>query len=251
MIEEQSEYLKRRLKEAKAIGREKRKALATISKAHQENRESVKYKKKRGGYYLAPNGEKIFTSTKKYATNSGPRVDTSNGLIDVEQQSDGRIRNKRTGYFVNKYTPSIGQRVIDLSSQGFTLAAIAGDLGVGVRTVYSWRDRIPEFAEICDIAKAKRQLFFESKLTASKVNAEIRSAEFALPRMDAENFANPDRNINIKSEETKKINLETMSVDDLVKLREIMSKGGSAKNAAIVDAEFHEVERLTNGTQEY
>ncbi len=62
----------------------------------------------------------------------------------------------------DKYKPEYCQAIIDHMSQGYSLDSFASKVNVGRNTVYDWTQRIPEFKEAADIARAKCLEHWES-----------------------------------------------------------------------------------------
>lgn len=61
-----------------------------------------------------------------------------------------------------KYNPMYCDMVIKERSQGKTLDACAGKIGVSRKTIRYWYEHIPEFADAVDIAESKAQEFWEN-----------------------------------------------------------------------------------------
>lgn len=56
------------------------------------------------------------------------------------------------------------EEIVKYLAEGHTIAAFAGHIGVGLRTVYDWLKRHPEFADAHEIAKLKSLAFWEDRL---------------------------------------------------------------------------------------
>lgn len=84
-----------------------------------------------------------------------------------------------------KYTPDIGQKIVAEMERGFSLAAAAAAFDIGRSTVYDWKDRNPDFAEMIDIAMVKRQRFHENRLYETTLGPVVTSAVFTLKNAGA------------------------------------------------------------------
>lgn len=78
------------------------------------------------------------------------------------------------------YTPELGERVLELMSQGLSLAAAAAELDVHRQRVYEWEAKYPEFADTIKLARGKRQRFLEKRLLDAKDGPIVTSSIFAL-----------------------------------------------------------------------
>lgn len=102
-----------------------------------------------------------------------------------------------------KYKPEFGERIIELMSQGYSLAAAAADLEVGRSTVYKWIDEHPDFAGLVEIAKVRRLQKLETDLLETKLGPVVTSRIFALKN------ASPDWREKSEVEHTGKLETET------------------------------------------
>lgn len=78
------------------------------------------------------------------------------------------------------YTPELGDRILELMSEGLSLAAAAAECDVHRRRVYEWEERHPEFAELVQLGRSKRQMFLERRLMAATEGPVVTSSIFAL-----------------------------------------------------------------------
>lgn len=62
-----------------------------------------------------------------------------------------------------RYHPSHAQTVIDLMSNGYSLGAAAGRLGISRSMVTEWQERHPEFGAVVARARAASLFYWESK----------------------------------------------------------------------------------------
>lgn len=78
------------------------------------------------------------------------------------------------------FKPEYGERILELMSEGFSLAAAAADINVTRQTVYNWLDKHPEFFDTINLAKGKRQHFLEKRLLSADQGPVVTSTIFAL-----------------------------------------------------------------------
>lgn len=78
------------------------------------------------------------------------------------------------------YTPELGDRILDLMSEGLSLAAAAAECDVHRRRVYDWEAKHPEFAELVQLGRSKRQMFLERRLIRATEGPVVTSSIFAL-----------------------------------------------------------------------
>lgn len=86
------------------------------------------------------------------------------------------------------FTPTLGEEILSLMSEGLSLAAAAAELGIHRQRVYEWEERHPEFADTVRLARVKRQLFLERRLLAAKEGPVVTSTIFALKNAGAEDW---------------------------------------------------------------
>lgn len=121
------------------------------------------------------------------------------------------------------YTDQIGQKFIELSELGYSVPAAAGHLGFSKRTIYHWRNRIPEFAEIFEIARCKRMFHAETDIMDAETSAKVTSAIFRLKAIDPEQYRETYK-IESKVEHNHSLNLENLSEDELFQLMQLAQK---------------------------
>lgn len=77
----------------------------------------------------------------------------------------------------SKYTPDIIPELLDLASQGKSLAQISAAIDIPRTTMLSWGDQHPEFSTTLTRAKELEQAWWENAaqngLTADKFNAQV------------------------------------------------------------------------------
>lgn len=62
-----------------------------------------------------------------------------------------------------KYTPEIAQQILKLSAEGNTIRMCCQKLGVPERTLYQWKDDIPEFSQTMKDSASAFGAFMESQ----------------------------------------------------------------------------------------
>ena len=85
------------------------------------------------------------------------------------------------------YDPAYCDKVVELGALGKSVEQISSNLGVSLRTMYTWRDAYPEFLHALDEAKAAEQTWWEDQAQAymlehkdgAKLNASIWSRSIA------------------------------------------------------------------------
>ena len=85
------------------------------------------------------------------------------------------------------YDPAYCDMVVELGALGKSVEQISSNLGVSLRTMYTWRDAYPEFLHALDEAKAAEQTWWEDQAQAymlehkdgAKLNASIWSRSMA------------------------------------------------------------------------
>lgn len=74
--------------------------------------------------------------------------------------------------YASKYEPEYCALVIEKMGEGLSKEAFAGFIGVTRKTLYNWRDNIPEFKEALEIGETKCLLFWESLSIEYKTNVK-------------------------------------------------------------------------------
>lgn len=82
----------------------------------------------------------------------------------------------------SKYSPAYCDEAIDFLQKGYSVAALAGHLGVSRSTVYKWADENAEFSDALKAAQAKATKFWETTLIqiATGGDGNATAAIFAL-----------------------------------------------------------------------
>lgn len=78
------------------------------------------------------------------------------------------------------FKEEIGEQILYMMAQGYSLAAAAASVDVHRQRVYDWEKKHPEFADTIKLARVKRQLFLEGKLLGAKDGPTVTSSIFAL-----------------------------------------------------------------------
>lgn len=86
------------------------------------------------------------------------------------------------------WTPTLGEEILTLMSEGLSLAASAAELGIHRQRVYDWEATHPEFADTIKLARVKRQLFLERRLLTAKDGPVVTSTIFALKNAAGEDW---------------------------------------------------------------
>lgn len=112
------------------------------------------------------------------------------------------------------FKPAMGDEILALMAQGFSLAAAASDLGIHRQRVYEWMDRHPEFADTVKLAQVKRQRFLENRLLTAEVGPVVTSTIFALKNAGPDDWRDK-REVEHSGEMTVRRRAEDLSDDEL------------------------------------
>jgi hypothetical protein len=89
------------------------------------------------------------------------------------------------------YRPEYCEMIVErAATQGISVPAFAGVVGVSIDTVFEWKRVHREFSEACNRAKAARLLWWELKLGRSKKGAETTASVFALTNIAPDHWRN-------------------------------------------------------------
>ena len=83
------------------------------------------------------------------------------------------------------YDAELGEKLISLMSQGYSLTAAAALTGFHRQRAYEWEKKYPEFADAIRLAKGLRVAKLETDLLAAKDGPNVTSRIFALKNADA------------------------------------------------------------------
>lgn len=127
------------------------------------------------------------------------------------------------------YKPELGVKILELMEQGLSLFAACGDLNINRSTVYLWQENNPEFRELMDLAKQKRQSFLEKRLMNDAATGPMATSTiFALKnasadwREDLQSKVKIDQTIN----HNHTLKLDSLSADQLEQLALMLSGAG-------------------------
>jgi len=103
---------------------------------------------------------------------------------------------RRTGR-PTAYRPEYCERIVELASEGYSLAAVAGKLGVARDTLLAWTYDHPEFKEATARAKAIRTAWYEDRAREVMKNggtgAQATLIAFGLRNHAPEDYADTSR----------------------------------------------------------
>lgn len=83
----------------------------------------------------------------------------------------------------SSYSPERCDEIIEIMSEGYTMTAAAGRMGVRRVTLYRWAETYPEFCYALDVAKAARVFRWETELLSTNDATRVRVCIAAL-RLD-------------------------------------------------------------------
>lgn len=109
------------------------------------------------------------------------------------------------------FTPEMGEQILVLMEQGFSLAAAASQINIHRQRVYEWMERHPEFADTIRLAQVKRQFFLEKRLLTADQGPVVTSTIFALKNAGPDDWR--DKQEIDHSGEVKYTKVENVIVD--------------------------------------
>ena len=71
-----------------------------------------------------------------------------------------------------KYTEELGDQLINWMSQGYSLTAAAGKIGVSRQTVYAWAEERREFSDALEEARAASAAWWEDQARITATTGE-------------------------------------------------------------------------------
>jgi hypothetical protein len=91
----------------------------------------------------------------------------------------------------SKYSPAYCDEVISFLSDGHSVTAFAGHIGVARSTVFKWADEIPEFSDALKVGQAKATALWETVLlkVAKEGGGNATAAIFGLKNRAHEDWA--------------------------------------------------------------
>lgn len=91
----------------------------------------------------------------------------------------------------SKYSPAYCNEVIECLSEGHSVTAFAGRIGVARSTVFKWADEYPEFSDALKVGQAKATSFWETILVkvAREGGGNATAAIFGLKNRASDDWA--------------------------------------------------------------
>lgn len=89
------------------------------------------------------------------------------------------------------YTDDMPDEILRLMSQGLTMEAAAGKIGITRRTILNWKKdgKHPELEDAIEIGQGKRQAFWEERLLSPEITSAIAKVTLkALENTDPDNW---------------------------------------------------------------
>jgi hypothetical protein len=137
----------------------------------------------------------------------------------------------------SEYKPEYCQQIIEAMSNGISLTAFAGMIGVSKQAVYEWIGLHRDFGDAASRAKAARVLWWERKLMRSRKGAETTASIFALRNAD------PTEWRDIKSvQHDHNHRLESLTDAQLYAI----AAGQSAGDGVTIDGEYEDISPHAN-----
>ena len=134
------------------------------------------------------------------------------------------------------YKPEYCERVVELGKLGYSPMQIAAYLDIDRSTLYDWSDKYPEFSTSLKRAKVYEQAWWEQMgmqgLVSGKFNAMVWSksvaARFREDYTERKEVSGIDGGP-IKTENTNKLDVSGLSLEELEALEKALIKTGAAK----------------------
>jgi hypothetical protein len=101
------------------------------------------------------------------------------------------------------YRPEYCKRAIEFMGMGFSVTALAGELGVAKDTIYEWISVHAEFSAAIRKARAARVAALETKLLTTSQGVGVTAAIFALKNADPDEWQdryNTESTVNVRIE---------------------------------------------------
>lgn len=148
------------------------------------------------------------------------------------------------------YEPWMCEEAIDFLKGGYSLAGLAGHLGVATSTVSLWMKKHAEFSDAIAVGRAYASKWWEERLLAMAMgepgNATV--VTFGLKNRAKEEWADVTRtevNAQIQVEHKATIDPGLLSFEERNQLRALLEAAQArlpAPSSGVVDGEFREVE---------
>ena len=102
----------------------------------------------------------------------------------------------------SSYRPEYCDRAIAFMGKGYSLTALAGDLGQGKETLYGWIATHPEFSDAVTRGKAARLKALEERMLSANNGGTAATSIFALKNADPDEwrevrYANIEHSVNL------------------------------------------------------
>lgn len=120
-------------------------------------------------------------------------------------------------------------------AQGYTMAAAAADLNVSAATLALWQRTHPEFKEMVDLGRIKRQRWWERRLMDTGNSAQAGAALKALGNMKADDWIESNT-VKLEHSHEHSLKLDKMSDNELEQLALIVNR----QNALVIEHQDNE-----------
>jgi hypothetical protein len=133
------------------------------------------------------------------------------------------------------YRPEYGRQVHDRMAEGYTMTAAAAELNVSVSTLQLWQRNHPEFKEMVELGRVKRQLWWETKLMTTGNSAHVAASLKALGNMKADDWIESNT-VKLEHSHEHSLKLDKMSDNELEQLAIIVNR----QNALVIEHDDNE-----------
>ena len=138
------------------------------------------------------------------------------------------------------YTPEIGATILKHMEDGYSLVAAAAHVNVGVRTIYDWLEKYPEFKLLHDVAKAKRQLWWETDLKTTQSGARVTAGLKALGGMRSPDWSEDKRlEIDVNHNHNHTLQIADLTTEQLASLAAMLAPKAS-DDSLLIDGQVIE-----------
>lgn len=129
----------------------------------------------------------------------------------------------------SKYLSTYADEVIAFMSQGYSITAFAGEIGVSRETLYAWEREFPEFSDALKRARPKRVLALERQLLGAKDKMQLTSAIFALKNADPNEWREKVEVAQTVTTVPESIDYSSLESDEIATLRDLLEKAKAGK----------------------
>lgn len=133
------------------------------------------------------------------------------------------------------YRPEYGKIVHDRMAEGYTMAAAAAELNVSHHTLALWQRTHPEFKDMVDLGRVKRQAWWERRLMDTGNSAQAGAALKALGNMKADDWIESNT-VKLEHSHEHSLKLDKMSDNELEQLAVIVNR----QNALVIEHQDNE-----------